>query len=308
MVGCSGSPGQQDSTANSEPASPSAKQRFAALKRRPATLPATDVAADEDSGPADRRRRCRRSHLVRQSTAQLQEDLIRSVIDNFNRLDEFDPSQILPQLNDRLNQWMWQSRHRSNWQRDPLLDTLDASLIASPATAYSLQNLDLGLFTLNDMIGLQEVDLAARHRQKRPRRSARRPLDRRVTCSIGPCGTSNWSKTLPPARPPVSTRLPKSCCWAAARPASGHGFFCCCCVNKGSTASCWRSPAKAANARAARLVDGAWSPTRICFCSMRGWECRCLARQGIAWPRWPTWPPTTNSCASSTSVRPAPIR
>ena len=160
IAGCTGSPGQQGSTANSEtPARGAHKQRSPATARRlPTPLQPTRLQPTPPRPKTAARLPGDDAPVASPSAvdAQLQEDLIRSVIDNFNRLDEFDPSQILPQLKSRLNQWMWQSRHKVVWQRDPLLDTLDESLSASPASAYSLKNLDTGLFTLNDMIGLQE--------------------------------------------------------------------------------------------------------------------------------------------------------
>ena len=154
IVGCSGSPGRPDSAAESEPAArseqpspriaqpaPPSAQQATADSASPAATAATDNAAT-GAGAADGSGPMVDGSTVGDSIAadnssgaspsavdmQLQEDLIRSVVDNFNRLDEFEPSEILPQLRDRLNQWMWQSRRAINWQRDPLLTTLDAPL------------------------------------------------------------------------------------------------------------------------------------------------------------------------------------
>ena len=88
----------------------------------------------------------------------MQEDLIRSVIDNFNRLDEFEPSQIFPQMRDRLNQWMLQSRPAEHLAaRSAARHARSRSSVRAPLIAHFTKNLETGLFTVNDMIGLQEA-------------------------------------------------------------------------------------------------------------------------------------------------------
>ena len=88
---------------------------------------------------------------------QLLEDLIQSVVDSLNHLDQFDPSQMLPQLRERLNQWILQSRRTDTWKLDPLIDTLSPQLASNPVVAQIVRNFDRGLFTMHDMIGLQET-------------------------------------------------------------------------------------------------------------------------------------------------------
>jgi hypothetical protein len=171
IAGCSGSPDKQDLSAMRDPAPRKSHAATADSVSSGDSVSAGDnvsaddavsagdrvTAGDSDSAAGDSAAADAATRSPSAVDVQLQEDLIRSVIDNFNRLDEFEPHQIFPQLRDRLNQWMWQSRQTSAWQRDPLLDTLDAPLASGPLVAFFLKNLDTGLFTINDMIGLQEA-------------------------------------------------------------------------------------------------------------------------------------------------------
>ncbi|HEY1785568.1 MAG TPA: tetratricopeptide repeat protein [Pirellulales bacterium] len=171
IAGCGGSPDTSGLSAMREPAprkahaatadnasaGDSAAASGSAAKSDSAAKNGNVVQADSaapagDSAAADAATRSPSAVDV-----QLQEDLIRAVIDNFNRLDEFDPNQIFPQLRDRLNQWMLNSRPAGPWQRDPLLGTLDPSFSSAPLVAFYLKNLEIGLFTINDMIALQEA-------------------------------------------------------------------------------------------------------------------------------------------------------
>ena len=110
---------------------------------------------------------------------------------------------------------MWQSRPASGWQRDPLLATLDAPLTSGPLVAYFLKNLETGLFTINDMVVLQEAiwmrDIAknARGDQLDELSIAEQLFDWTVR-------NLQLVEDPPPARRLSCTRRPKSCCWAAA--------------------------------------------------------------------------------------------
>ncbi len=88
---------------------------------------------------------------------QLQEDLIESVVDSLNHLDRFDPGQMLPKLSERLNAWMWQTGSTGRWQLDPLLGTVEPRLAAAPLVDDVVKKLDTGIFTMNDMLSLQET-------------------------------------------------------------------------------------------------------------------------------------------------------
>ncbi len=166
---------------------------------------------------------------------QLLEDLIQSVVDSLNHLDQFDPSQMLPQLRERLNQWILQSRRTDTWKLDPLIDTLSPQLASTPVVAQIVKNFDRGLFTMHDMIGLQEtiwlrdIAKAARGSQLDDVSVAEQLFDWTVR---------NLQLVEEPIRANRRRRIrwPKSCCRAGPPPANGPGFFCCCCVSRGSTA------------------------------------------------------------------------
>jgi tetratricopeptide (TPR) repeat protein len=56
--------------------------------------------------------------------ASTQGGLFDSVADNLNRVEEFDTSQVLRQICDRLNQWYLQDKPKIDWQPDPLVAQL----------------------------------------------------------------------------------------------------------------------------------------------------------------------------------------
>jgi hypothetical protein len=86
--------------------------------------------------------------------ASAQEDqLIQSLADNLNHLEQFEPDQILPQIRHRLDQWVEQKKPTVDWQRDPLIDTLPAALRES----RSLEGLNGEKYTDIDMLNLREA-------------------------------------------------------------------------------------------------------------------------------------------------------
>src|SRR5690348_10523949 len=62
------------------------------------------------------------------SSSNTKDDLIQTVAENLNNLDQFDPSQLMPQMRDRLNQWVYQTKPSIDWQKSPLLETLPEQL------------------------------------------------------------------------------------------------------------------------------------------------------------------------------------
>ncbi|HEX4144969.1 MAG TPA: tetratricopeptide repeat protein, partial [Pirellulales bacterium] len=157
LAGCSGSPDEQSMSAMREPAPRKSHAAADATLTSDGGSPAGGVSVEDSVAAAGDAAADTAARSPSTVDLQLQEDLIRSVIDNFNRLDEFEPNQIFPQLRDRLNQWMLQSRPSSAWQRDPLLGTLDPALASAPLIGLFTKNLETGLFTISDMVALQEA-------------------------------------------------------------------------------------------------------------------------------------------------------
>ena len=62
------------------------------------------------------------------SQTNVQGELFQSVVNNLDRLEQFDFTQILPLICDRLNQWYQQDKPTVNWQADPLLAELPENL------------------------------------------------------------------------------------------------------------------------------------------------------------------------------------
>ena len=57
-----------------------------------------------------------------------EDQLILSLADNLNHLEEFEADQILPQIRHRLDQWVEQKKPQVDWQPDPLVETLPEPL------------------------------------------------------------------------------------------------------------------------------------------------------------------------------------
>ena len=87
------------------------------------------------------------------NTSAQEDQLIQSLADNLNHLEEFEPDQILPQIRHRLDQWVEEKKPTVEWQRDPLVETLPAEL----RTSRSLKALDSEKFTDVDMLNLREA-------------------------------------------------------------------------------------------------------------------------------------------------------
>ncbi len=62
------------------------------------------------------------------SQANVQGELFQSVVSNLDRLEQFDFTQILPLICDRLNQWYQQEKPSVSWQPDPLVAELPENL------------------------------------------------------------------------------------------------------------------------------------------------------------------------------------
>lgn len=81
------------------------------------------------------------------------EECFNFAMSNLNRFDEFDPGAMLRQIVDRLNRWAKAQAAIPAWRRDPLLDTLPASLSQIP----ELQNLETLEFDNTDGALLREA-------------------------------------------------------------------------------------------------------------------------------------------------------
>ncbi|MGD9721685.1 MAG: tetratricopeptide repeat protein [Pirellulales bacterium] len=60
--------------------------------------------------------------------ADVKDALFNSVVENLDRLEEFDISQMMPQICDRLNQWHLQEKPSVEWRPDPLIEQLPSEL------------------------------------------------------------------------------------------------------------------------------------------------------------------------------------
>jgi hypothetical protein len=157
LAGCARPDAQQESTTGRNTKPTDSEASIAADPAADGAEPTGDGATSEDDTPVKNSTSSSTVESPAAVNSQLQEDLIQSVVDSLNRLDEYDPSQILPQLRDRLNQWTLQSRRSATWQLDPLLANLNPALTSAPAVQQMVKNLDTGIFTMNDMVGLQEA-------------------------------------------------------------------------------------------------------------------------------------------------------
>ena len=86
------------------------------------------------------------------SQAKVQGGLFDSVVENLDRLEQFDPNQMLPQICDRLNQWYLQDKPKLTWQADPLLGGLPDEL----RDLGVVKTLDVMKYRLPDAWYLQE--------------------------------------------------------------------------------------------------------------------------------------------------------
>jgi hypothetical protein len=85
--------------------------------------------------------------------AQIVEELFASAVGLLNDLDQFDPSDALPQVVNRLNQWVGTRKPIVNWQADPLVGKLEPELRRLPPLA----NLSELRFDREDGLALQEA-------------------------------------------------------------------------------------------------------------------------------------------------------
>ncbi len=88
-----------------------------------------------------------------QSKADSGGDLIKSLAESINHLEEFDSGQMLTQIRDRLNQWVSNEHPAVDWQRDKLLATLPEKL----QELSDLKKLDAEEYSTSDAVFLQEA-------------------------------------------------------------------------------------------------------------------------------------------------------
>jgi tetratricopeptide (TPR) repeat protein len=82
-----------------------------------------------------------------------QSGLFDSVADTLDHLEQFDSGQMLPQMTDRLNQWVQQEKPNVRWRLDPLVAKLPKPLAALP----QVRTLDAMQFRVNDAWFLQQA-------------------------------------------------------------------------------------------------------------------------------------------------------
>ncbi|HEY5312352.1 MAG TPA: hypothetical protein VIK18_07520 [Pirellulales bacterium] len=87
------------------------------------------------------------------ANSQIVEELFANAVGLLNDLDQFDPSDALPQVVNRLNQWIATRRPIANWQVDPLVGKLAPEFRKLPPLA-GLAELH---FDREDGLGLQEA-------------------------------------------------------------------------------------------------------------------------------------------------------
>jgi hypothetical protein len=85
--------------------------------------------------------------------AQMVEELFANAVGLLNDLDQFDPSEALPQVVNRLNQWIGTRKPIAGWHVDPLVSQLDPRFKKLPPMA----NLAQLRFEREDGLGLQEA-------------------------------------------------------------------------------------------------------------------------------------------------------
>lgn len=98
------------------------------------------------------------------TSSQEREDPFPAIAETINTLDAHDANQIVPQLRDRLNQWVQQESPTVKWQPDTLLNGMSDELRALPV----VKGLGNSQYAATDVMLLQEVvwlrDIAQRGR------------------------------------------------------------------------------------------------------------------------------------------------
>ncbi len=82
-----------------------------------------------------------------------QGDLFPSIAQQINSQEEYEPSQIMPQLCDRLNHWARHEKLDVDWKPDPLVEKLPEQIRKLPP----LRTLESPEYSLADMVLLQEA-------------------------------------------------------------------------------------------------------------------------------------------------------
>ncbi|MBN2024222.1 MAG: hypothetical protein JW809_15675 [Pirellulales bacterium] len=88
-----------------------------------------------------------------ESTAAGREEYLQYAVRSLNRLDQFGPGEMQPQIVDWLNQWIKDQTVPSDWKVDPLVGTLPAEL----AGMDEVKSLDRLTFRRDDGSALQEA-------------------------------------------------------------------------------------------------------------------------------------------------------
>jgi tetratricopeptide (TPR) repeat protein len=88
-----------------------------------------------------------------QSGGESGSEMVKSLAESINHLEEFDAGQMMAQVRDRLNQWAFNERPTVDWQADPMVATLPERLQQLP----ELKRLKAEEFSSSDVSYLQEV-------------------------------------------------------------------------------------------------------------------------------------------------------
>ena len=204
--------------------------------------------------------------------------LIKSLAENINQLDEFDTQQMVPQVRDRLNQWVFNERPEIHWQRQPLLATLPAKANQLP----EVKALDSIEYSAGDVVFLQEAvwlrDIG--------KRIAAGSFDDLETAEL----LFDWTvRNMQLVEKPKenSARMPHDphqlLLLCVRRRRNGLGSSHCSAGSADWTWSCWPCRPRATNRRALGCRHS--STGRNFICSTPGWACRFRGRPGGEWPR-----------------------
>ncbi len=79
-------------------------------------------------------------------------ELVRSLAENINHLEEFEAQEMLLQVRDRLNEWVFSNRPSISWEKDPMIASLPGPL----AQLRDVKGLAAEEFNSNDVVFLQE--------------------------------------------------------------------------------------------------------------------------------------------------------
>ncbi len=133
-------------------------RRIVALARRGGLIA---LAAFGIVIPACDRQRARRPQAAKSATqVETHGELIRSVGENINHLEEFHVGRMIPQVRDRLNQWVINEQPTVEWRLDPML----AELPPQYAELADVRVLGLARYSDQDVFFLQQAVWLAPYR------------------------------------------------------------------------------------------------------------------------------------------------